>query len=75
MSQVGNNENRFGGEFMVQDSDHMSGIDQSTERTNRSGGRQADQSQVGGRQQGNSDQSASGQQGGERRAARGRQAH
>jgi len=26
MAQVGNNEDRFGGEFMIQDSDHMSGI-------------------------------------------------
>jgi len=67
MAQVGNNENRFGGEFMIQDSDHMSEIDQSADSANRGNVRQVEQSQTGARQQGSGDQNASSQQGGERR--------
>lgn len=73
MTQVGNNENRFGGEYMIQDSDHMSGIAQVTD--NKRSARQADQSQASGRQQGSVDQNASAQQGGERSSIRRRQSH
>lgn len=70
MAQVGNNEDRFGGEYMIQDSDHMSEISQGKDKANRGDVRQAEQSQSGGRQQGSGDQSAGGQQGGERRGKR-----
>ena len=67
MAQVGNSAERFGGEFMVQDSDHMSEINPVTEKAGRGNARQAEQSQAGARQQGNVDHGASSQQGGERR--------
>ena len=67
MAQVGNTQDRFGGEFMIQDRDHMSDINQVTEKASRGSARQAEQSQVGARQQGSVDHGASSQQGGERR--------
>ena len=63
MSQVGNNEDRFGGEYMIQDRDHMSEIGQDTDKATRGGVRQSEQSQTGGRQQGSGDNSASNRQG------------
>ncbi len=60
------NESRFGGQYMVQDRDHMSEIRQTTDKANR-GVRQSEQSQSGGGQQGNGDQSALAQQGDRRR--------
>src|SRR5271155_5147510 len=63
MAQVRNSEDRFGGEYMVQDSNHMSGINQVTDKANRGNARQAEQSQAGGRQQGSGDHNASSQQG------------
>jgi hypothetical protein len=62
MAQVRNNESQFGGEYMIQDRDHMSEIDQAADDANRGRVRQSEQSQSGGRQQGGDD-SASGQQG------------
>ena len=35
MAQVGNSAERFGGEFMIQDSDHMSDINPVTAKTSR----------------------------------------
>ena len=67
MTEVRNNQSRFGGQYMIQDSDHMSEIEQTTDKANRGGVRQSDQSQSGGRQQGGDDQSASTQQAGGRR--------
>ena len=63
MAQVSNSEDRFGGEYMIQDRDHMSEIDQATDKANRGGVRQSDQSQSDTRQQGGEDR-ASKQQGG-----------
>jgi len=63
MSKVHNSESSFGGQYMIQDRDHMSEISQETDQANRGGVRQADQTQSGGRQQGSGDQSASRQQG------------
>ena len=67
MAQVGNSAERFGGEFMIQDSDHMSDIKPVTEKASRGNARQAEQSQAGARQQGSVDHGTSSQQGGERR--------
>jgi len=63
------NQNRFGGEWMVQDSDHMSGIPQAAEDASLFNARQADQAQSGGRQQGGNDQGAGRQQGGENQSS------
>ena len=67
MAQVGNNENRFGGEFMIQDRDHMSEIDQSKENAGRGKVRQSEQSQSKSWQHGADDNSAGRQQGDQRR--------
>ncbi len=67
MAQVRNNQSRFGGQYMIQDRDHMSEIDQATDKANRGGVRQSEQSQSEGRQQGGDDQRADRQQGGGRR--------
>ena len=58
MTQVGNNEDRFGGPYMIQDRDHMSEIDQPKEKANKGDVRQVEQSQTNGRQQGGGDNSA-----------------
>jgi hypothetical protein len=56
MAQVGNNENRFGGEFMIQDRDHLSEIP-NYDQDNRG---QAEQSQtVAGQQGGNKNREGS----------------
>jgi hypothetical protein len=68
MSQVGNNEDRFGGEFMIQDHDHMADIGQGSGNAKR--GRQAEQGQSEGRQQGGDHSSASQQGGGRKRQGR-----
>jgi hypothetical protein len=68
MAQFGNND-RFGGEFMVQDSDHMSGIDRQADKANRGNVRQTEQSHSAGRQQGSGDHGTAHQQGGRRRQA------
>ena len=73
MAQVGNTEDRLGGEYMIQDRDHMSEIHSDSQGVQRAT-RQADQSQSRNRQQGSGDQQTSdhqsdqqgGQQGGER---------
>jgi len=64
------NENRFGGQYMVQDRDHMGEIPQVADKVNRGGVRQPEQSQAEGRQHGSGEHSASGQQGGGRRQSR-----
>jgi hypothetical protein len=64
MSQVGNNQDRFGGQYMVQDRNHLSEISPATDKAPR-GVRQSDQSQDATRQQGG-DQGANTQQGGRR---------
>jgi hypothetical protein len=66
MAQVGNSENSFGGEYMIQDHDHLSEVSKSTGSAQRGNARQAEQSQSGDRQQGSVDQNASTQHGGER---------
>jgi hypothetical protein len=57
---------RFGGEFMIQERDHMSNVGQVGGDGQQAGG-QAQQSEGASRQQGDGRDSASGQQGGERR--------
>jgi hypothetical protein len=66
-----NKDDRSGGQYMVQDSDHMSQSRPAPDKAKRTGSRQTEQSQVGGRQQGGNDHGNSRQQGGERR----RQSH
>ena len=63
MTEVRNNESRFGGQYMIQDRDHMSEIPQTSDKAGRSGVRQSEQSQSDARQQGSGDDSASRQQG------------
>jgi hypothetical protein len=63
MAQVGNTADRLGGEFMIQDRDHMS----ESSETSTGVARQSEQSQSGRHQQGSGDQHVSGQQGGEQR--------
>ena len=58
-----NSENRFGGEYMIQDCDHMSAIPQAPDKAKRGGTRQSEQSQTDDRQQGGDDQSANSRQG------------
>lgn len=65
MAQARNNENRFGGEYMIQDRDHMSEI-RDVDGTQDTGARQSDQSQSQSGQQGGGDQHTFGQQGSER---------
>jgi hypothetical protein len=67
MAEVRNDESRFGGQYMIQDRDHMSDIAQTSDKANRSGVRQSEQSQSESRQQGAGDDSAGRQQGGGRR--------
>jgi hypothetical protein len=71
MAQVGNSEDRFGGEYMIQDNDHMGNVGkaQRIARTDRA--HQSEQSGSSSRQQGG-DHQDSGQQGGERRARKSR---
>lgn len=65
MAQV-NDQDRFGGPYMIQDRDHMSGIPETSEKANRGGARQSQQSQTEARQQGGDDQGANSQRGGRR---------
>lgn len=58
MAQVGNNEDRFSGEYMIQDHDHMSEITLKNDKATRGGARQSEQSQDTGRQQGGDEPSA-----------------
>jgi hypothetical protein len=58
MAQVGNSQDRFGGEYMIQDRDHMSETNQVTDNANRGSARQAEQSQKNGRRQVNGDRNA-----------------
>ena len=67
MAQVGNTEDRLGGEFMIQDRDHMSDSGQAKDKTSRNSGRQSEQSQGASRQQGANDKSAGRQRGEGRR--------
>jgi len=70
MAQAGNNEDRFGGEYMIQDRDHMSEIDPVTSKAKTGNARQVDQSQANGGQQSGGSRTSAGQQGGERRGQR-----
>jgi len=67
MAEDRNDQSRFGGQYMVQDRDHMSDISEVSNKPGRTGVRQADQTQTGARQQGGDDQVAGPQQGGRRR--------
>jgi hypothetical protein len=60
MAQV-NDQDRFGGPYMIQDHDHMSGIQETTDKAARGGVRQSQQSQPESRQQGGDDQGAKSQ--------------
>ena len=66
MAQV--NQPQFSGEYMVQDSDHLSDSSRAVNKAKGGNVRQADQSQSGSRQQGG-DQASSRQHGGQRRQA------
>ena len=65
MSQVGNSQDRSGGQYMVQDSDHMGESSQGSEKANRGRARQSEQSQKHGRQIGSFGRMADRQQGDE----------
>lgn len=65
MSKNSSNDVRFSGEYMVQDSDHLGAIPQTTDKATRVTVRQPEQSQSGGRQQ----------NGGKARGDRQRQTH
>lgn len=67
MAEDRNEQSRFGGQYMVQDRDHMSEVPQATDKANRGGVRQSEQSQGDARQQGGDDRSAGRQQGEQRR--------
>lgn len=69
MAEDRNSEARFGGQYMVQDRDHMSDISQVPDKATRGSVRQADQSQAGARQQGGDDNSAGRQRAEQRRQA------
>jgi hypothetical protein len=64
MGQDRNQADRLGGEYMIQDRDHMSKTGQMGDEASDRGGQQSDQSQGGSRQQGD-DQQSGRQQGGE----------
>jgi hypothetical protein len=66
MSQVGN-QDRFGGQYMIQDRDHSAENNPATDQAPRGNARQSEQSQDNTRQQGGDDQSANAPQGGRRR--------
>jgi hypothetical protein len=66
MTEEKNKANRFGGPYMIQDSDHMSEIGQVGGEAMDGGERQVGQSHGETRQQGGGDHSTGGQQGGER---------
>jgi hypothetical protein len=51
-------ENRFGGQYMIQDRDHMSEITPVAEKANRGDARQSEQGQQAARQQASDDRSA-----------------
>jgi hypothetical protein len=65
MADEKNKANRFGGPYMIQDSDHMSEIRQVGGEAGEGSSRQVGQSQ-GDSQQGGVDHSGGGQQGGEK---------
>ena len=52
MAQVGNTQDRVGGEYMVQDTNHMGQTSQSKHKATRNSARQTEQSHAGDRQQG-----------------------
>jgi hypothetical protein len=64
-----NNVSRLGGQYMVQDRDHVSEANELADTAKRGNIRQAEQSQSGGGQQGGGDHSASRKQGEQRRQA------
>jgi hypothetical protein len=64
MGQDRNQADRLGGEYMIQDRDHMSETGQMGDDAGDRGGQQSEQSQGGSRQQGD-DQQSGRQQGGE----------
>lgn len=64
MAEVRNDVSRFGGEYMIQDRDHMSEITPATDKATRGKVRQSEQSQSEGRQQGGDDHSVASRQGG-----------
>jgi len=65
MAEDRKKSDRLGGEFMIQDRDHMSETGQMGGEAGQ-GGRQSEQSHGEGRQQGGGQHQGSGQQGGER---------
>jgi hypothetical protein len=71
MEQVGTNQDRLGGPYMIQDRDHLGDPGEPARKAHR-GARQSEQSHTGHRQQGGSDQNVSGQQGGEKSRRRSR---
>ena len=58
MTDVKKDDGRFGGEYLVQDSDHMSEIVQPSDKASRGSVRQSEQSAPASRQQGSGDNSA-----------------
>ena len=50
MAEERNKESRLGGQYMVQDRNHMGEIAQAPDKANRGRVRQSEQSQSGGRQ-------------------------
>jgi hypothetical protein len=63
MAQTGNNQSRFGGQYLIQDLNHMSEIE-TAQGAQRNGARQTEQAQQ--HQQDGGDENAGTQQGGER---------
>ena len=64
MAKVSNDVSRFGGEFMIQDRDHMSGVRQSTDSATRGS---VSKSDAGSRQHGRGARSTAKPQGDRRR--------
>jgi hypothetical protein len=66
MAEGKNEAEWHGGEYMIQDRDHMGAAGQMGGEAGRGRSRQSEQSQAGSRQPGGRQDSESGQQGGER---------
>lgn len=67
MGQDRNQADRLGGEYMIQDRDHMSETGQMGDEASDRGAQQSDQSQGGGSRQQGDDQQSGRQQGGEQK--------
>ena len=68
MAEDRNEASRFGGQYMVQDRDHMSEIAPVEDSANRGAVRQSEQSQTGARQQGGERTTRGQQSGGPRQS-------